>query len=106
MNSLLSKLFVAVARKQLQSKEKNKFVSKKQIVPLVRKFQIEISHAIKEYFFIAIGVFSAGFGLNGFLLPNRFIDGATRGISLLLQNITKDIIYTVVTRLELAKLET
>lgn len=97
MNSLLSKLLVEVAKKQLQSKEKNKPVSKKQIVPLVRKFQIEISHAIKEYFFIVIGVFSAGFGLNGFLLPNRFIDGGATGISLLLQNITNiDLSYLLI----------
>jgi uncharacterized membrane-anchored protein YitT (DUF2179 family) len=33
-------------------------------------------------------VFSAGFGLKGFLLPNRFIDGGVTGISLLLQNVT------------------
>ena len=97
MNSLLSKLLAEVAKKQLQSKEKNKFVSKKQIVPLVRKFQIEISHAVKEYFFIVIGVFSAGFGLNGFLLPNRFIDGGATGISLLLQNITNiDLSYLLI----------
>jgi uncharacterized membrane-anchored protein YitT (DUF2179 family) len=57
-------------------------------VPLVRKFQVEISHAVKEYIFILIGVFSAGFGLKGFLLPNRFIDGGVTGISLLLQNVT------------------
>lgn len=88
MNPIISKLLVDIARKRIASKQKNKPVSKKQIVPLVRKFQVEISHAIKEYIFIIIGVFSAGFGLKGFLLPNRFIDGGATGISLLLQNIT------------------
>ena len=88
MNPFFSKILVDIARKKLESTQVNKPVSKKQIVPLVRKFQVEISHAIKEYIFILIGVFSAGFGLKGFLLPNRFIDGGVTGISLLLQNVT------------------
>ncbi|MFI0428304.1 YitT family protein [Mariniflexile sp. HMF6888] len=97
MNPFLSKLLVDIARKRIQSKQKNQTVSKKQIVPLVRKFQIEISHAIKEYIFIIIGVFSAGFGLKGFLLPNRFIDGGATGISLLLQNVTNlDLSYFLI----------
>lgn len=88
MNPFFSKILVDIARKKLESTQVNKPVSKKQIVPLVRKFQVEISHAVKEYIFILIGVFSAGFGLKGFLLPNRFIDGGVTGISLLLQNVT------------------
>ncbi|MEN3322940.1 YitT family protein [Mariniflexile soesokkakense] len=97
MNPFISKLLVDIARKRLQSKQKNQTVSKKQIVPLVRKFQVEVSHAIKEYIFIIIGVFSAGFGLKGFLLPNRFIDGGATGISLLLQNITSlDLSYFLI----------
>ncbi|WNH08027.1 YitT family protein [Thalassobellus suaedae] len=88
MNPLFSKLLIDVARKRLEKKQANKPISKKQIVPLARKFQVEISHAIKEYIFIIIGVFSAGFGLKGFLLPNSFIDGGATGISLLLKNIT------------------
>lgn len=88
MNPFLSKLLINIARKRLEKKQANKTVSKKQIVPLVRKFQVELSHAIKEYLFIIIGVFSAGFGLKSFLLPNNFIDGGATGISLLLENIT------------------
>lgn len=37
---------------------------------------------------LALGVFSAGFGLKGFLLPNHFIDGGVMGISLLVAAIT------------------
>lgn len=88
MNPFLSKLLVDFARKRLEKKQVDKPVSKKQIVPLVRTFQVELSHAIKEYIFIIIGVFSAGFGLRGFLLPNKFIDGGATGISLLLENVT------------------
>jgi len=55
---------------------------------MASSLKVELAHAIKEYIYIIIGVFSAGFGLKGFLLPNRFIDGGATGISLLLENIT------------------
>ncbi|WP_066221017.1 YitT family protein [Formosa haliotis] len=88
MNSLVSKLLVIIARKKLETKETANPASLKQVVPIVRSLQVDLSHAIKEYILIAIGVFSAGFGLKGFLLPNRFIDGGATGISLLLENLT------------------
>lgn len=89
MNPLLSKILVDIARKRLKSETDNKSVSKKQVVKQVRKLQVELSHAIKEYIYVIIGVFSAGFGLKGFLLPNKFIDGGATGISLLLEHVTK-----------------
>jgi uncharacterized membrane-anchored protein YitT (DUF2179 family) len=36
-----------------------------------------------------LGVFSAGFGLRGFLLPNKFIDGGVVGISLLITAVSQ-----------------
>jgi len=36
---------------------------------------------------ILLGIFSAGFGLKGFLLSSRFIDGGVTGISMLLSNV-------------------
>ncbi|MDG1730703.1 MAG: YitT family protein [Algibacter sp.] len=88
MNPFLAKILVDVARKKLEKKQADKPVTKKEIEPLVRTYEVEVSHAIKEYIYIIIGVFSAGFGLKGFLLPNHFIDGGATGISLLLENIT------------------
>ncbi len=46
------------------------------------------SSNIKSLLFLLAGIFSAGFGLRGFLLPNRFIDGGTTGISLLVTELT------------------
>jgi len=43
---------------------------------------------LKDTVFILIGIFSAGFGLKGFLLPNSFIDGGAMGISLLISEIS------------------
>lgn len=42
----------------------------------------------RQYINIALGVVSAAFGLESFLLPNSFIDGGITGISLLLDKIT------------------
>jgi uncharacterized membrane-anchored protein YitT (DUF2179 family) len=38
---------------------------------------------------ILIGVFSTAFGLKGFLLPSRFLDGGITGVSLLLAGVTR-----------------
>jgi uncharacterized membrane-anchored protein YitT (DUF2179 family) len=43
---------------------------------------------IRAIIFLVAGVFSAGFGLKGFLLPNHFIDGGATGIALLLSDTT------------------
>ncbi|HET7003027.1 MAG TPA: YitT family protein [Puia sp.] len=47
----------------------------------IKRFLIDIS-------LISLGVFSAGFGLRGFLLPNHFIDGGAVGISLLISAVS------------------
>jgi len=44
---------------------------------------------LKDIFLLIAGIFSAGFGLEGFLLPNKFIDGGATGISLLIAEVTK-----------------
>ncbi|MGE0772550.1 MAG: YitT family protein [Cyclobacteriaceae bacterium] len=49
----------------------------------IRIRRITIERAIKDTFLISMGVIAAGFGLEGFLLPNNFIDGGVMGISLL-----------------------
>lgn len=89
MNPIIAKLLVTVARKRAENKHPTIPASKREVVPIVRSLQVEISHAIKEFVFIIVGVFSAGFGLNGFLLPNNFIDGGATGVSLLIQNLTE-----------------
>lgn len=89
MNPLFSKFLVDIARKRIEAKKlKENTVTPSLIAKTVNNIKVEIRHAIKEYIFIIIGVFSAGFGLKGFLLPNNFIDGGATGISLLLENTT------------------
>lgn len=58
---------------------------------IAREFIIlkhKTTHLIRDAFFIILGIFSAGFGLKGFLLPNSFIDGGVTGISLLVRELT------------------
>lgn len=52
------------------------------------QWQVLIKRRIKDALLISLGVFSAGFGLKGFLLPNGFIDGGSVGISLLIREVT------------------
>jgi uncharacterized membrane-anchored protein YitT (DUF2179 family) len=97
MNPFISKILVDVARKKIKNKQGSRPVTNEQILPIVRNLQIELSHTIKDSIFIIIGVFAAGFGLKGFLLPNQFIDGGATGISLLLENTTKiDLSYLLI----------
>ena len=88
MSSFFSKLLVTIARKKLEYENSSAKINNRQVIPLARQIRIEIKHAIKDYTYLLVGVFSAGFGLKGFLLPNRFIDGGATGISLLLENFT------------------
>jgi uncharacterized membrane-anchored protein YitT (DUF2179 family) len=49
----------------------------------LRLRRIDLIQNIKDAALILMGVMAAGFGLKGFLLPNRFLDGGVMGISLL-----------------------
>ncbi len=98
MNPLLQYLLVQRAKNKLKNKEVEE-PSKKQIANEIRSGYVEFTHAIKEILFIVIGVFAAGFGLKGFLLPNQFIDGGATGVSLLIQvksNISLGILLVLV----------
>lgn len=55
-----------------------------------------VHRTLIEILWILAGVFSASFGLKGFLLPNSFIDGGATGISLLIAETTFfDISYVI-----------
>lgn len=48
-----------------------------------------MKHLIPRLFFLAFGAFIAGFGLEGFLIPNNMIDGGIVGISIMISYLTK-----------------
>jgi uncharacterized membrane-anchored protein YitT (DUF2179 family) len=53
-----------------------------------RIWKIQLKLNLRDALFMLIGVFSAEFGLEGFLLKNQFIDGGATGVSLLLSGLT------------------
>lgn len=53
------------------------------------KSKSEFLRIFKDIVLIVLGIASAAFGLEGFLLPNNFINGGVTGISLLISEITK-----------------
>lgn len=54
----------------------------------MKRTKLNIPKEITNILLILTGIFSAAFGLKGFLIPNEFIDGGVTGISLLISNIT------------------
>lgn len=84
----MSKILVGIATRRLQKKAPKKKVTETRVKPVVENIKVELSHGLKEFVFVILGVLSAGFGLKGFLLPNHFIDGGATGISLLIENTT------------------
>jgi uncharacterized membrane-anchored protein YitT (DUF2179 family) len=63
----------------------------------IRIKRINMERAVKDFFFISLGVLSAAFGLKSFLLPNGFLDGGAVGISLLANVMTGiDLSYLIV----------
>src|SRR5687767_7570556 len=55
-----------------------------EIAKASRELRISIVSFIKDILLMMLGVGAAAFGLEGFLLPNQFIDGGVTGISLLI----------------------
>src|SRR3989344_1914838 len=53
-----------------------------------KELKSKVSNFLKDFFFIVVGILSAGFGLKSFLIPNNFIDWGVTGISLLIANLT------------------
>lgn len=59
-------------------------LSRYQVAKQAHKIKRSRLGILRDILFMITGVFSAGFGLKGFLIPNGFIDGGITGISLLI----------------------
>jgi uncharacterized membrane-anchored protein YitT (DUF2179 family) len=70
----------------------NSFTNKKQSGYYRAKafymLKLVLRQQLLDAFLLVVGVLSAGFGLRGFLLPNKFVDGGAMGISLLLSEVS------------------
>ncbi len=86
MNPLLQQLIIVLTKKNRAGKRDslNKYSFAKEFY----KLKISGFHLLKDILLMSVGVLSAGFGLESFLLPNSFIDGGVTGISLLTSELT------------------
>jgi len=87
MNPLWTQIII---QNVLQNKKPGgqKSYSKYEKAKEFRNLKITIKRFTVDMFLITLGVLSAGFGLKGFLLPKKFIDGGAVGISLLVAEVT------------------
>lgn len=75
--------------KAIGFRRKNTKLDSEQFEKEIKNAKVEFFHLIRDSFFILLGILSASFGLNGFLLPNMFIDGGAMGISLIIAELTQ-----------------
>ena len=53
-----------------------------------RELKLTVWNMVKDTLLIGVGVFSAAFGLESFLLPRGFIDGGATGVALMITQLT------------------
>ncbi len=81
MNPLFKNIIVNVVKKRQKQRKKSQL--SEPFEKVVSNLEVEIAHEISDFFYLLLGVCSASFGLRGFLMPNKFIDGGVTGISLM-----------------------
>ncbi|GAA4277438.1 YitT family protein [Aquimarina mytili] len=80
----------------LKSYKRNNTLTSYDVYKQTTQLRVSIFSLIKDSLLIALGVVSAAFGLESFLLPNMFIDGGVTGISLLISEITSLPLYILI----------
>ncbi len=88
MNPIWKSIITQFILKKKNRKRHRKEYSNFELAKGYKELFIYVRRFVKDLFLIAIGVFSASFGLKGFLLTNHFIDGGATGISLLISVLT------------------
>jgi uncharacterized membrane-anchored protein YitT (DUF2179 family) len=84
----MNRIFQYIIFEIIKLKNRKHKLPSKQFGEEINNAKVEFIHLLRDSFFIILGVLAAGFGLNGFLLPNSFIDGGVMGISLILTELT------------------
>jgi uncharacterized membrane-anchored protein YitT (DUF2179 family) len=67
-------------RKSVKEEQQSNYLLAKKVF----RFRVLLFNSLKDLALLTIGFIAAGFGLKGFLLPNKFVDGGATGISLLI----------------------
>src|SRR4030095_16057591 len=88
MNPFFQKVIIdSVLRNKKQLSEKPSY-SSYAFAKAYREFKISVFAFLRDILLISLGIFSAAFGLKGFLIPSNFIDGGATGIALLISQLT------------------
>ena len=87
MNPLLANVILSSYRKGSGPKSRRSGPYRRDARKRYRTRQIRYT-VVRDAILLLAGIASAGFGLNGFLIPNHFIDGGATGISLMLVQLT------------------
>lgn len=86
----MKNFFKQVAIKYILRPKKNYKASYSayEIAKGMKELQRSLLRAVRNFLLIILGISSAAFGLEGFLLPSSFIDGGATGISLLITEVS------------------
>ncbi|NCI45993.1 YitT family protein [Sediminibacterium soli] len=95
MRGFLQKIITELILKD-KNAQKNEVYSDYALAKGFRELKITLSRGLKDIFLVTLGIASAAFGLEGFLLPNNFIDGGATGISLLISETAKIPLYFLI----------
>lgn len=94
MNTIWKRIIIqtTLKHKKNQAYSTNRY-TEYELAKGMREFKINLFRNVKDVILITTGIFSAAFGLKGFLLANHFIDGGATGISLLISALTNIPLY-------------
>lgn len=84
MRTPLSDLIVGFILPSQRGRRRGDRKSRYREAKRTRAMRIDIRNLAKDVGLIGLGVFSAAFGLEGFLLPSNFIDGGATGVALMI----------------------
>lgn len=97
MNPIFKQIIIKqVLDEKKQKKSGNYNATAYEFAKKWRVLKVTYKGFVKDFLFLVIGIASAAFGLESFLLPNNFIDGGVTGISLLTSEITSTPLYILI----------
>jgi uncharacterized membrane-anchored protein YitT (DUF2179 family) len=96
MKTFWKQIIVNTILREKNSEGRRHQMNNFQLAKSYRELRITFIHYSKDFLFIVLGIFSASFGLKGFLIKNQFIDGGATGISLLISSLTRIPLYLLI----------
>jgi uncharacterized membrane-anchored protein YitT (DUF2179 family) len=96
MNSFWKEIIIQTTLKHKPDADVVRQYSDFELAKGMHELKLTTLQYIRDFILVTLGIFSAAFGLKGFLLTNHFIDGGVTGISLLLSALTSVPLYILI----------